>query len=73
MKSTSVSITSGKHLNFINQEKSFELAKRLEEENYLTPYGVLKNWNLLRALVIYRPVLTFDYIYLQDHEPFDEN
>ena len=73
MKSTSVSIISNSAIYNLNEEKSFEHAKRLGEENYVSPFGVLKNWDLLRALVIYRPVLTFDYIYLQDNEPFDEN
>jgi len=52
---------------------TFELAKRLEDENYASPFDGLKDWHLLRALAINRPELTSDYIHLLDQEPFDEN
>ena len=52
---------------------TLELAKRLEEDNYSTPFDGLKDWPLLRALAINRPELTSDYIHLLDQEPFDEN
>ena len=55
------------------EEGTFELAKRLEEENYATPFEGLKDWHLLRALAINRPELTSNYIHLLDQEPFDEN
>ena len=56
-----------------NEEMTSELAKRLEEENYKTPFEGLQDWHLLRALAINRPELTSNYIHLLDQEPFDEN
>ena len=60
-------------VNSFNEEKTYELAKRLEDDNYITPFDGLKDWHLLRALAINRPELTADYIHLLDQEPFDEN
>ena len=60
-------------INSFNEEMTSELAKRLEDDNYPTPFGGLKDWHLLRALAINRPELTTDYIHLLDQEPFDEN
>ena len=73
MKSSSDNKISEEIINSFNEEKTFELAKRLEEENYATPFDGLKDWHLLRALAINRPELTSDYIHLLDQEPFDEN
>ena len=56
-----------------NEEMTSELAKRLEEENYKTPFEGLHDWHLLRALAINRPELTSNYVHLLDQEPFDEN
>ena len=60
-------------VNSFNEEKTLELAKRLEEDNYQTPFDGLQDWHLLRAIAINRPELTSDYIHLLDQEPFDEN
>ena len=60
-------------VNSFNEEMTFKLAKRLEDDNYITPFDGLKDWHLLRALAINRPELTADYIHLLDQEPFDEN
>mgnify|MGYP001185134024 FL=1 len=60
-------------VNSFNEEMTFELAKRLEDDNYSTPFDGLKDWHLLRALAINRPELTSDFIHLLDQEPFDEN
>ena len=56
-----------------DEKMTLELATRLEEDNYSTPFDGLKDWHLLRALAINRPELTSDYIHLLDQEPFDEN
>ena len=56
-----------------NEQMTYELAKRLEEDNYPTPFDGLQDWHLLRALAINRPELTFEYIHLLDQEPFDED
>ena len=60
-------------LNSFDEKMTLELATRLEEDNYKTPFDGLKDWHLLRALAINRPELTTDYIHLLDQEPFDEN
>ena len=60
-------------VNSFDEKMTLELATRLEEDNYKTPFDGLKDWHLLRALAINRPELTTDYIHLLDQEPFDEN
>jgi len=60
-------------VNSFDEEMTLELAKRLEDDEYMTPFEGLKDWHLLRALAINRPELTADYIHLLDQEPFDEN
>ena len=60
-------------VNSFDEEMTFELAKRLEEDEYKTPFDGLQDWHLLRALAINRPELTSNYIHLLDQEPFDEN
>jgi len=49
------------------------LAKRLEEDDYPTPFDGLDDWHLLRALAIHRPDLISPYVHLVDQEPFDED
>ena len=49
-------------VNSFDEEMTLELAKRLEEDNYNTPFDGLKDWHLLRALAINRPELTINYI-----------
>ena len=49
------------------------LAKRLEEDDYPSPFAGLNDWHLLRALAIHRPELTIPYLHLIDQEPFDED
>ena len=73
MKSTNNNKISEELVSSFNEEMTFELAKRLEDENYDSPFDGLKDWHLLRALAINRPELTSDYIHLLDQEPFDEN
>ena len=73
MKSKSDNKISQELINSFDEEMTFKLARRLEDENYATPFDGLKDWHLLRALAINRPELTSDYIHLLDQEPFDEN
>ena len=56
-----------------DEDMTLQLAKRLEEDEYTTPFDGLKDWHLLRALAINRPELTTNYTHLLDQEPFDEN
>ena len=60
-------------VNSFDEKMTLELATRLEEDNYKTPFDGLRDWHLLRALAINRPELTSNYIHLLDQEPFDEN
>ena len=60
-------------VNSFDEEMTLQLAKRLEEDEYATPFEGLKDWHLLRAIAINRPELTTDYFHLLDQEPFDEN
>lgn len=50
-----------------------ELARRLEEDDYASPFAGLSDWHLLRALAIHRPDLARPYVHLVDQEPFDED
>jgi hypothetical protein len=49
------------------------LARRLEEDDYPSPFASLADWHLLRALAIHRPDLARPYVHLVDQEPFDED
>ena len=73
MTSNSDSKISEELVRSFNEEMTYELAKRLEDDNYDTPFDGLKDWHLLRALAINRPELTSKFIHLLDQEPFDEN
>ena len=73
MEFTSNNKISEELVESFNEEMAYELAKRLEEDNYRTPFDGLQDWHLLRALAINRPEITTDYIHLLDQEPFDEN
>ena len=42
-------------VNSFDEEMTLELAKRLEDDNYKTPFDGLNDWHLLRALAINRP------------------
>ena len=48
------------------------LARRLEDDDYPTPFAALNDWHLLRAVAIHRPELARPYVHLVDQEPFDE-
>ena len=73
MKFTSENKISEDLVNSFDEKMTLDLATRLEEDNYSTPFDGLTDWHLLRALAINRPELTSDYIHLLDQEPFDEN
>ena len=56
-----------------DDQSTAQLAERLEEEDYISPFDSLRDWHLLRALAIHRPELTLNYHHLIDQEPFDED
>ena len=60
-------------LEAFDEGSTSELARRLEEDDYPTPFDGLSDWHLLRALAIHRPELTLPYHHLVDQEPFDED
>ena len=60
-------------VNSFYEETTFELVKRIEEDNYKSTFDDLKDWHLLRALTINRTELTSDYIHLLEQESLDEN
>ena len=58
MEFISENTISEKQVNLFDEKMTLELAKRLEEDNYMIPFDGLKDWNFLRALVIKRLELT---------------
>jgi hypothetical protein len=68
---SSLSITP-EQLAAFDEQAIAELARRLEDDDYPTPFAGLADWHLLRALAIHRPDLTLPYLHLVDQEPFDE-
>lgn len=48
------------------------LAKRLEQDDYSSPFEGLNDWHLLRAIAFQRPELVEPYVYLLDLEAYDE-
>ena len=73
MKSTNHNKITAEIVNSFNEEMTFELAKRLEDDNCQIPFDRPKDWHLLRALTLKRPELLSDFIYPLDQEHFDEN
>jgi hypothetical protein len=49
-----------------------ELAKRLEQDDYRSPFEGLEDWHLLRAIAFRRPEMVEPYLFLLDMEAFDE-
>jgi len=56
-----------KYLPSMNQKKTFKIAIRFDEGTYNKAFDLSKNWDLIIALVISQPELTFDYIQLLDN------
>lgn len=50
-----------------------QLADRLEQDDYNTPFEALKDWHLLRAIAFQRKELAEPYLYLLDIETYDES
>jgi len=56
-----------------DEQSVADLARRLEDDDYPSPFAGLADWHLLRALAIHRPELARPYVHLVDQEPFDED
>ena len=50
------------------EEGTFELAKTLGEKNYVKPFNIFKNWNLVRTFATNRYKLISDFIHLLEQE-----
>ena len=55
------------------EEGTFELTKTLGEKNYVKPFNVFKNWNLVRTFATNSYKLISYYIRLIEEEQFDEH
>ena len=60
-------------LSAFDEASMAELARRLDDDDYPSPFDALSDWHLLRALAIHRPDLAHPYVHLVDQEPFDED
>ncbi len=56
----------------LTTEDVANLAKRLEQDDYNSPFEALQDWHLLRAIAFQRQELVEPYLYLLDIETFDE-
>ncbi|MEL6471945.1 MAG: DUF2555 domain-containing protein [Cyanobacteria bacterium J06614_10] len=57
----------------MTSEDVAELAQRLEQDEYDTPFAGLQDWHLLRAVAFQRSELVEPYMHLLDLEAFDES
>ena len=73
MKLISENKISQELVNSFDEEISLELAKRVEEVNFINLFDVLKDCHLLKVLTVNSPALTTNYIHLLDMEYLDEN
>lgn len=55
------------------EEEVADLADRLEQDDYNTPFEALNDWHLLRAIAFQRRELVEPYLYLLDMETYDES
>jgi hypothetical protein len=55
------------------EEEVADLADRLEQDDYNTPFEALSDWHLLRAIAFQRRELVEPYLYLLDMETYDES
>lgn len=78
-KATNTTPVSSKHhistqeIAAMTPEDVAELAQRLEQDDYNTPFDGLQDWHLLRAVAFQRSELVEPYMHLLDLEAFDES
>ena len=63
---------SGQTVAQVTESDVATLAKRLEQDDYKSPFDGLQDWHLLRAIAFQRPEMVEPYIYLLDLEAYDE-
>ena len=56
----------------ITEQEVAAIARRLEQDEYDTPFEALEDWHLLRAIAFQREELVEPYIHLLDIEAYDE-
>jgi type IV secretory pathway ATPase VirB11/archaellum biosynthesis ATPase len=59
-------------INALTAEEVANLASRLEQDDYNSPFEALEDWHLLRAIAFQRQELVEPYLYLLDIETYDE-
>ena len=57
----------------ITPEEVAQIASRLENDDYKTPFDSLQDWHNLRAIAFHREDLIEPYFYLLDIEAYDES
>jgi hypothetical protein len=57
----------------LTEEDVANLANRLEQDDYSTPFEALSDWHFLRAIAFQRRELAEPYLYLLDIETYDES
>jgi hypothetical protein len=65
-------IISSREIEAMTAEDVADLATRLEQDNYTSPFEGLNDWHILRAIAFQRPELVEPYLHLLDLEAFDE-
>lgn len=65
-------IISSREIEAMTAEDVADLATRLEQDNYTSPFEGLNDWHILRAIAFQRPELVEPYVHLLDLEAFDE-
>ncbi|HEY9858344.1 MAG TPA: DUF2555 domain-containing protein [Candidatus Obscuribacterales bacterium] len=68
---TTLSISS-RQIEALTETDVADLAARLEQDNYSSPFDGLNDWHLLRAIAFQRPELVEPYMHLLDLEAYDE-
>jgi hypothetical protein len=63
----------GRNIDTFTEEDVANLANRLEQDDYNTPFEALSDWHLLRAIAFQRRELAEPYLYLLDIETYDES
>jgi uncharacterized protein (DUF849 family) len=61
-----------KELLSLTAEDVADVARRLEQDDYVNPFEALQDWHLLRAIAFQRQELVQPYLYLLDIEAYDE-
>jgi Protein of unknown function (DUF2555) len=62
-----------KNVTSFTAEDVEQLAARLEEDAYGSPFDGLEDWHLLRAVAFQKPELAKPYLHLLDMEAYDES